>query len=236
MKAEDIDRALAALPPEAPSPPPRPAGRVEGAAGAAVQALLRLAPKPPSEAEDQARERARQAAREARRARIAAKRAELEARPGVHPRLLEAVRRRPTPSALLLGPTGVGKTTAALWLRAGLAGPWRHARELAACERRHPLGEGEPPALSEACSAPVLYLDDLGTEDVRDVAVLQHVLERRYAAGLPTVTTTGLTRDQLTERYGAATVRRLSDQHARRPDGARWPVLVVDVHRLGGGA
>ena len=79
----------------------------------------------------------------------------------------------------------------------------------------------------------MLYLDDLGTEDVRDVAVLQHLLERRYAAQRPTVITTGLTRPQLTDRYGAATVRRLTDQHVPRNDGTQWPVLVVDLHEGG---
>jgi hypothetical protein len=229
LTAEEIDRALEGAPPLAfaahPTAPPI------AVAGASIRALLRGLPAPEAHA-DHTLEQARAEAHAARRRRVEAARAALE--PHIHPKLLQHLRARPTPSALLLGPTGVGKTMAARWLRAGIPGEWCHARDLAGCERRHPLGDGLPSAFERACSHPVLYLDDLGTEEARDVGVLQHVLERRYASCLATVTTTGLTRDQLTERYRAPTVRRLTDQHAPRRDGSHCPVLLVDLHQVGG--
>jgi DNA replication protein DnaC len=76
----------------------------------------------------------------------------------------------------------------------------------------------------------VLYIDDLGAEPIGGVGVLQWVYERRYAANLATVTTTGLTKALLTDRYGAATVRRMREQHVARGSGGEWPVLVVDLH------
>lgn len=201
--------------------------------GESIRWLLSAVARVPVQAADveAARDQARADALAAHRKRILAKRTELQWR--IHSKLLAQIKVRPTPCALFLGPTGCGKTSAAQWLKASLPGDWFHARELASCERRHSLGDGVPPALERACSARVLYLDDLGTEDARDLAVLQHVLERRYSRGLATVTTTGLTKALLTERYGAATARRLTDQHVARATGGEWPVLVVDLHEAG---
>jgi hypothetical protein len=231
MSPEEIDRALAQRDEarrvaDVPTPPG------VGSAGAAAQSFLRAALSQPREPAEiaQAREQARADALMARRARLLEERGALQRR--IHSRLMNELRKKPTPCALLMGPTGCGKTSAALWLRSGFPGEWMGARELGACERRHPLGDGTPPAFELACTARVLYLDDLGTEDQRDVPVLQHVLDRRYSRvpPLPTVTTTGLTAAQLTERYGAATVRRMVDQHVKHEGGVEWPVLVVDLH------
>jgi hypothetical protein len=235
MKPEDIDRALAELQPSnadsGPAAAPRnafaPLGRAT--AGATAEELLRAvlgrAPEP-TEVEA-AREQARADRLVAHRKRVIAKRETLA--PRIDPRLLAKLQARHSPCALLLGPTGCGKTSAAQWLRVGLPGEWASARYMGACERHHRLGEGTPPAFDRACSASVLYLDDLGTEDARDIGVLQHVLERRYAGNLATCVTTGLTRDMLVERYGAATMRRLAEQHVLKADGNEWPILFVDL-------
>lgn len=144
-------------------------------------------------------------------------------------RIMSAIRQW-SPCILILGPTGIGKTSAMRWLQLEHRGTWFSARELAACERRHSLGDGEPPDLARACSPDLLYLDDLGTEDGRDISVLKDVVDRRYSKGYPTVVNTGLTKGMLSERYEAPTVRRLLEQHVRRKDGSEWPVLVVDCH------
>jgi hypothetical protein len=229
VTADELDQALEAQPrdacAEARAKPANAASAHE-----AIRALLVDIGRRDAELDVERHRQARAAALCAHRERVAAARATFAR--WIHPRLLAMLRAQPTPCALLLGPTGIGKTLAARWLEVGMRGEWFHVRDLAGCERRYPLGEGMPPAFERACSARVLYLDDLGVEDARDVALLQHVLERRYAAQpmRPTVTTTGLTRAQLTERYGAPTVRRLTDQHVLRSDGTEFPVLIVDCH------
>lgn len=143
----------------------------------------------------------------------------------------------PTLSALLLGPTGVGKTSAVAWLLGrslaefeqsdgerfaqapGLL--WATATDVALSDRRHPLGAEQPPLVKLAISATALVLDDVGLEPA---GVLWEVLQARYYQRRPTLATTGLTKRQLSDHLGAAGVRRLTDQHAG------YPVLVVDAH------
>ena len=199
---------------------------VGGAAKALLEAVARQ--RPPAAEVEAAREQARADALVAHRTKVLAQRDALQFR--IQSTLLAEIRKRPTPCALLLGPTGCGKTSAALWLRAGLPGEWFHAREIGECERKHALGEGDPQVLTRACSSRVLYIDDLGAEPITGVGVLQWVYERRYAANLATVTTTGLNKEMLTARYGAPTVRRMREQHVARASGGEWPVLVVDLH------
>lgn len=132
-------------------------------------------------------------------------------------------------SAVLCGPTGVGKTTClialghrlidlldaeqtdddAAWLRRVR---FVRATSLVKATDRHPLGHGEPPAMTVAVSASLLLLDDLGSEGPDRHASLFEALDRRYLASAPTVVTTSLSRAQLEERYSAALVRRLTDQ------------------------
>jgi len=185
--------------------------------------MRKLLPNEPENAPDP------ETQRKIRRARVERERESLLPRIR-HPKLAAAVKLSDTRCALLLGPTGAGKTSAALWAKARYPGLWLHARELGAVERKHPLGEGDPPLLREASTAPTLYLDDLGTEDPRDLGVIQHVIDRRYAAGLATYATTGLTRADLANYLGAAYVRRLIEQHVRRKDGTELAVLFVDCH------
>lgn len=234
MNIIELDERLAALP--AGGPPPQPKPRTERStpqAIAAVARTLRVVPPPGEAASEAAKAAAREAAQEARTRQLAARRA-LEPRVR-DPRLLAALRQADTRCALLLGPTGVGKTSAARWARIRHGGCWARAIDLGACERRHSLGQGKPALLHHAVDAPVLYLDDLGTEDSRDVGILQDVIDQRYAAQppRPMFVTTGLTLDGLRTYLGAPTVRRLLEQHVPRPGGGVWPVLCVDLH--GGG-
>lgn len=224
MKAEDIDKALEQRGQGAPPEPERPkATRDPFAAVLRALASVQAAPEDIRAAQEQARSD-RLAAHQKR---VIAKRSELA--PRIDQRILSRLQTRHSPCALLLGPTGCGKTSAALWLRVGLPGDWAHARDLGACERHHRLGEGNPPAFDRAVAGRVLYLDDLGTEDQRDIGVIQHVLERRYSAGLATCVTSGMTKPELVDRYGAASMRRIVEQHVLRADGTEWPILFVDL-------
>ena len=137
---------------------------------------------------------------------------------------------------LLMGPTGIGKTsaTALLWHRLVVRGvqtggkEWRRTRglvwvravQLATARRKHPLGRGDAPEIVAACEASLLFLDDLDREPESKRPVAE-VLAARYDAGLPTVLTTGLDGPELTETHGAAVVRRIRETGGRR-------ALVVD--------
>jgi len=135
----------------------------------------------------------------------------------------------PTPKKrvlLLRGITGVGKTTIAdAWaqdvIRAGesleapphvvrRAASVRHmtAAALAGARRRAPLGR-EAPLVEEAMRASVLVLDELGGEALTDQALIEEVVFDRVTAGLTTLITTGLDKEQLGMRYRAGFVRRI---------------------------
>lgn len=144
-----------------------------------------------------------------------------------------------TLAALLMGPSGTGKSTAAAVLvrraisvyvstngeacREVVDLVWTTATELALAERRHPLGAGAPDLVVQAMRAGALVLDDVGLEAAGATAIFA-VLSHRYDACLPTIVTTGLQRQELTAHLSAAGVRRVVDQHApgHRP-------LVLDV-------
>lgn len=131
-----------------------------------------------------------------------------------------------TLGAVLLGPTGCGKTTAAGLLALRCAPSelhWCYATDLAMADRYHKLGAGEPEAIQTARKAKALVLDDIGVESS---SALWTILNHRYHEGLPTIATSGLTRDELTSAIGAAAVRRLRDQHAGHE------VLIVDLHEV----
>jgi hypothetical protein len=149
-------------------------------------------------------------------------------------KLKDVIGSKPSPCALLLGPTGCGKTSAAEYLALCVPGRTQHlrARDLANAERRHPIGQGISPELRGAKAAAQLVLDDVGCEG-SDVAALQDVLDARYSTGRPVIVTTGLTMQELTNHIGSAYVRRIIDQHAPtgNDDDGEWPVLVIDCHR-----
>lgn len=160
-------------------------------------------------------------------------------------RLLTDVSAVKSPCALLLGPTGCGKTSAAKWIlvpvRAWLqslqpdgARPrWTHsrsvlmlrARDIASASKRHGLGDGYPPEVTQARQAAALCVDDVGSEG-NDVSALQDILDLRYENGLPTIVTSGLSLEQLGAHLGAAYLRRIVDQHVERASGGEYPVIV----------
>jgi len=117
--------------------------------------------------------------------------------------------------ATLLGPATAGKTSLAV----AMAHSWvsAHAQpalflaavDLGVARQQHGLGEGEPPIVGQAMTAPMLVFDDLGQEAQGGSAVVAHVIQRRYDRVRPTIATTGLTVEQLVSRYGAGVARRL---------------------------
>ncbi len=125
--------------------------------------------------------------------------------------------------ALLYGPTGCGKSTAANWLYRNVRHDWIRAVDLATAERRHGLGSGVAPEILQARHSRALVIDDVGHE--KDTAALYDALDYRYILGLPTIVTTGMTTEQLTVHISAATVRRITQQTHQKG------VLVVDCHR-----
>jgi DNA replication protein DnaC len=134
---------------------------------------------------------------------------------------------------VFLGPSGCGKSSAAAyavlrWLgRAGSTGAsgkpvsWLDAIVATDAEKRYRLGSGDPEHLADAYRAEWLVIDDIGLST--SPVLLQSVLARRYQAGLPTITTTGLTREQLSEHIGAATLRRMVEFKGQKG-------LLVDCH------
>ena len=234
MTPEELDRRLAALPvnPNPPSlPPPRHQERPSAlsACGAATLQLMQGLPRPAPAIPIGPTESERAAERAARRASVDQERAAIWPRIR-NARLTTQLRAKDTPCGLILGPTGVGKTSAALWVQVRYPGLWVSARDLGAAERRHPLGEDLPPLVKSAISERTLYLDDLGTEDNRDIGLVQYVIDQRYARCLPLFVTSGLTRSELISHLGDPYVRRLVEQYAKRPNGEALPVLFVDCH------
>lgn len=227
MNHEEIDRLLGELPAQARASVNRSDGALEAVMAetwSAIQSSRAAAVEPVQP--DRARgDRARQRIERVGQARAAQA-------PRIRARLAAALQRTRTPCALLLGPTGIGKTSAMHWLAAEWPGYHVHARELASSERRHGLGEGYPPEMNRARDTPVLYLDDVGAEEARDLAALQFLLDHRYSRGLPMVATSGLTESELRAHLGAPYLRRLTDQHVKKRDGSEWPVLFVDCHEV----
>jgi hypothetical protein len=137
---------------------------------------------------------------------------------------------------LLLGSTGLGKSTAAAilfrWLLqegVRLAGKawssarfmaWFGAADLLAASREHPFGKGEAPDCQRACRASLLVLDDAGWD--RDPGPCSLVLDERYRCGLPTVITSGKTEPELVAHYGAAVVRRMTETGGAALGGEIW--------------
>lgn len=211
MKAEDIDAALAAR--EA-DPKPTPTPSIPRLAVNAVRfprIVPDQAPPEPIRLEsDPAIPNAYQAPPK-----------DLIGRPGVHAKLRDAVAKQDPASrfgGLFLGPSGCGKSSVAAWAlrrwRATRALDGRHvtlawldALEATDAERRYRLGSGDPEHLASAYRADWLVLDDVGMTS--SVTLVQLVLARRYAERLPTIVTSGLRRDELTNHIGGATVRRV---------------------------
>jgi DNA replication protein DnaC len=139
-------------------------------------------------------------------------------------RLLDAARSWHWQSGNLVlgGVTGAGKSTAAAVIVRRMVAEgvrlggfyWNDARgiwwfaalELELARKQHPLGQGEAPEVSRACAARLLVVDDAGWE--RDPTAVSYVLDHRMQRGVQTIVTTGRTRSELSDHYGAAVVRR----------------------------
>lgn len=129
---------------------------------------------------------------------------------------------------ILMGPSDIGKTTAAAVLFRRLLGrgvasaaewprsssmQWFGAVELAGARREHPHGRGEAPDMVDASHASLLFLDDAGWD--RDPQPVSEVLDARYKLGKPTIITTGRSRSGLAGHYGGPVVRRMLDAGGR---------------------
>lgn len=131
-------------------------------------------------------------------------------------------------SLLLLAPSGAGKTSCLVALAHRMASEasatlepekvdfvartsWTSALDLTRAMRAYRLGSGgEPELVEEAVGATLLMLDELGPEQLNPVVF--DVIQRRYERALPTLVTSGLTRDEFCARYGDALFRRLTER------------------------
>lgn len=138
--------------------------------------------------------------------------------------------RRAHGGLVLCGPTGTGKTSLMVAIgyqlveaaMAESAAPalvdfaagirFADASDIARARRGWPLGKGDPPELTEAMEATLLLLDEMGREPLGDPTLFE-LFNYRYRKGLPTVTTSRLTRDDMKrpDRYGTDGARRLLD-------------------------
>lgn len=116
-----------------------------------------------------------------------------------------------SPSLLLRGPTGVGKTHFSLAIaravaEKGLRVVYGSAQTLLHRLEREHFGRLEGDTEQLLCSVPLLVLDDLGVEFASPfyTAELYNVINSRILAELPTIISTNLTSIQLKERYGDA--------------------------------
>lgn len=128
-----------------------------------------------------------------------------------------------TPSLVLAGPTGVGKThqcwglvrhIAATLAGAGRGLVWRATTHPDLNDQVRPKPDGSHTwALDKFLSAELLFVDDLGagkqTEWTGDT--LFRLVDHRWAHQLPTVWSTNLTPPQLAETVGDRVVSRLAD-------------------------
>jgi DNA replication protein DnaC len=117
--------------------------------------------------------------------------------------------------ATFLGPAGAGKTSLAIamasdWVRrTGLAPVFASAPDLGVARQQSGLGDGEALAVDHAMQADLLVADDVGAEPPVGIPVIAHVLMHRHDKMKPTLCTSGLTVQQLVERYGSGIGRRL---------------------------
>ncbi len=141
----------------------------------------------------------------------------------------------PDGNLLLSGPTGLGKSSAAGHLVRRLCGRgvanggedleraqairWQDALELMAGERETPLGD-TPDVLQRCQRARLLVIDDLKAPvSLARNELLERTLQFRYDAGLPTVTTTGLSDVELLRAFGDALCRKLLECGGQK---GRW--------------
>lgn len=157
----------------------------------------------------------------------------------VHPKLLNVIELWDgKQSMLVLGPTGVGKTSAVvarlhadqerLERQVGEGATLKHrfayvtGPELSGCRRRAKIG-AEARLVEHACDAPICFIDEVGYEPQSEEVMF--VVDHRYRAGTPTIVISGLDRDAFVARYGGALARRVTEGG-----------LFVDLYRPAKGA
>jgi len=153
----------------------------------------------------------------------------------VKPRKLHAeLRSWSGESLLILGPTGAGKTALCLALclresKAMRSVVWCSGRSLLQSQRRHPLGQGDPPEYERARDARLLVVDDPDWTRQADADQLfAELCADRERASRPMLVTSGSTLEEFTSRYGAAVLRRI--QESSRDDSGNATGRVVDCH------
>lgn len=144
--------------------------------------------------------------------------------------IARALANPPSTDFTLIGDTAVGKTSLVVamlsaWVRqdpeARCGARFVEAYWLAGARARHPLGQGEAPAVADAMAASMLVVDDLGSEVDDRRNVLADVIFHRHNEELPTWITTGWSTEQLVGRYGSQVIRRLVEQGKRVHLGAK---------------
>lgn len=122
---------------------------------------------------------------------------------------------------VLSGNTATGKTCLAVCLLrarvdAGETGKvvFVKARTLALARQQTGLGDGEPREVRAALRAAFLVLDDLGQDANVATSAVCDVIDERHEHGLTTVITTGLTIEQVEQKYNAGIARRVFEDPA----------------------
>jgi DNA replication protein DnaC len=141
-------------------------------------------------------------------------------------------------SAVLLGPTGRGKTSAALAAvkrikataeSVAIENPtaelqrifglhqiakmrWHSGSQIALARKQHALGKGEAELITDAIQASLLVIDEVGFEPLD--GALFDVVDGRYMRQKPTVITSGLAPEAFKAKYGDALWRRLTERGA----------------------
>jgi hypothetical protein len=122
------------------------------------------------------------------------------------------------PRLCVMGICRAGKTSLAVamlrqWATwSERAAAFLHAHRLGVARIQHPAGHGEPEIVELAMRAPLVLLDDLGSERDHALSAVPDVIFERHAENRPTWVTTGLTRDQLVKRYGPGVVARIFER------------------------
>jgi hypothetical protein len=89
---------------------------------------------------------------------------------------------------------------------------WAKAYRLVESIKWHRLGTGEPPEMTRAREATVLFLDDVGQEQPGQEHILFGLINDRYEQQKPTLVTCGLTIQEVGDRYGQHLYRRLCEK------------------------
>ena len=122
------------------------------------------------------------------------------------------------PWVAFVGPSGSGKTTLAVaGLRLRVS--WLHefwrvmpAFRLSQARIQHSAGKGEAPLVAKALRSPFVLLDDIGSEAQTANNPIGEIIQERDAEDRPTWITTGLSREDLGNRYGGGVARRILER------------------------